>query len=266
MVDELLQFTKKEPMKYLPARRKERLKSANRRLYHDRLDLGAEYSTPQKRWVWLWKIHPKAGWNRICKMWHGGVTIASILALAALAVAADRIGPPEIYPNPTTQPGLSNPDITQANIGDTICSKTWTTKSIRPPSSYTTKLKKRQMVEYGDTVRDPKKACMVHSNNPACYEEDHIYSLTASGHPTDPRNLWPMPYYFYIGKTLVAAKQKDEVEAFVHDSECMDIPSSRRESKHKPVKAITLERGKQILTKDWYACWVSLQMGKDCEP
>jgi hypothetical protein len=31
------------------------------------------------------------------------------------------------------------------NIAETICSKTWTTKSIRPPATYTTKLKLKQL-------------------------------------------------------------------------------------------------------------------------
>ncbi|GAC1495945.1 MAG: hypothetical protein NVS1B6_00560 [Steroidobacteraceae bacterium] len=186
------------------------------------------------------------------------------LAFAGLMLAQDRVGPKEIYPNPLTQPGWSNPDITQDNIADNICNPHWSTKSIRPSVAYTNALKRKQMKEYGYTVRDPKGVCMVGSNNPKCVEEDHISSLSSSGHPTDPRNLWPMPYYFYIGKRLVAARQKDEVESFVRDAECFDIPNTRRESKYLPTKSITLEEGKWILTGDWYACYLSLLAGEDC--
>jgi hypothetical protein len=78
-------------------------------------------------------------------------------------------------------PGVLNPDVTQANINDTICRHGWT-KTIRPPTSYTNALKKKQMREYGvgGSLSD--------------YQEDHLISLELGGHPTDPRNLWPEPY------------------------------------------------------------------------
>jgi hypothetical protein len=43
-----------------------------------------------------------------------------------------RIGPADIYPDPARTPGAANPQVTQRNIGDTICSRRWSTKSIRP--------------------------------------------------------------------------------------------------------------------------------------
>jgi hypothetical protein len=78
-------------------------------------------------------------------------------------------------------PGVLNPDVTQANINATICVHGWT-KTIRPPTSYTNDLKRRQMREYGvgGALHD--------------YQEDHLISLELGGHPTDPRNLWPEPY------------------------------------------------------------------------
>jgi hypothetical protein len=78
-------------------------------------------------------------------------------------------------------PGVVNPDVTQANILDTICKRGWT-RTIRPPTDYTNALKLKQMREYG-----------VHGS-PAQYQEDHLISLELGGHPTDGRNLWPEPY------------------------------------------------------------------------
>ncbi len=78
-------------------------------------------------------------------------------------------------------PGVLNPDVTQANIDSTICLHGWT-KTIRPPTSYTNELKRKQMREYGvgGSLSD--------------YQEDHLISLELGGHPTDARNLWPEPY------------------------------------------------------------------------
>ena len=78
-------------------------------------------------------------------------------------------------------PGVVNPDVTQANIRDTICKSGWT-RTVRPPVSYTNALKARQLREYG--LPGPLSA----------FQEDHLISLELGGNPTDPRNLWPEPY------------------------------------------------------------------------
>jgi hypothetical protein len=80
----------------------------------------------------------------------------------------------------TLTPGVVNPDVTQATIESTICEHGWT-RTIRPPVSYTNRLKLEQMREYGLT------------GDPSGYQEDHLVSLELGGHPTDPRNLWPEP-------------------------------------------------------------------------
>src|SRR5215470_2592162 len=56
-----------------------------------------------------------------------------------------KAGPTELYPDPARTPGVANPDITQDNIADNICNTNWSTKSIRPPVSYTNPLKRQQM-------------------------------------------------------------------------------------------------------------------------
>ena len=78
-------------------------------------------------------------------------------------------------------PGVLNPDVTQANIGSTICVHGWTA-TVRPPVEYTNALKVEQMRAYGE------------GGSPSDYQEDHLISLELGGDPTDPRNLWPEPY------------------------------------------------------------------------
>jgi hypothetical protein len=111
------------------------------------------------------------------------------LLLAVLLVVAVVVGfsglhghrAHAILADPVRTPGVLNPDVTQRNIRSTICRRGWTT-TIRPPSSYTDDLKRKQMRQYGETgpLSD--------------YQEDHLISLELGGNPTDPRNLWPEPY------------------------------------------------------------------------
>src|SRR5258708_219813 len=94
-----------------------------------------------------------------------------------------RVGPADIYPDPLRTPGSTNPGITQENVRETICNPRWSTKSIRPPASYTNRLKVEQIREYGysdSTLKD--------------FEEDHFIPLELGGNPTDSKNLWPEPF------------------------------------------------------------------------
>jgi hypothetical protein len=86
-----------------------------------------------------------------------------------------------ILADPVRTPGVLNPDVTQANIRSTICRHGWT-ETIRPPTSYTNDLKRKQMRQYGET------------GSLSDYQEDHLISLELGGSPGDPRNLWPEPY------------------------------------------------------------------------
>jgi len=106
------------------------------------------------------------------------------LALALLAVALRLLHArttPGVVADAVRTPGVLNPDVTQATIAATICVRGWT-RTIRPPTSYTDLLKRRQLREYGLL------------GSPSRYQEDHLISLELGGHPTDPRNLWPEPY------------------------------------------------------------------------
>jgi hypothetical protein len=111
-----------------------------------------------------------------------------VLALAAavvLAVLAFRGGgSAALSPDRADwrlTPGALNADVTQATIGDTVCTRGWT-RTVRPPTEYTNGLKQQQMRDYGRT------------GGLADYQEDHLISLELGGDPTDPRNLWPEPY------------------------------------------------------------------------
>lgn len=132
-------------------------------------------------------------------------TAVTVLLLASVAAC----GPTGVTPAPATQapgqsvsalaltstgchvvdgradihctPGVRNPQVTQLNIGSTICRKGWTA-TVRPPTSYTGPLKLKQMARYGE----PAPASL--------YELDHIIPLEVGGSPTDPANLFPQPY------------------------------------------------------------------------
>ena len=133
---------------------------------------------------------------------------------AALASAQDYI------PDHARTPGAINPHVTQDNATLTVCVAGWT-RTIRPPSSYTSRLKAKQMhaLHLPGSARD--------------YEEDHLVPLCVGGHPTDHRNLWPQPR-----RGQWSAKIKDQLEASVCRAMCRG--------------AMTLEEGRAIfLRPDW---------------
>jgi hypothetical protein len=149
-------------------------------------------------------------------------TVVGAAAVRPLPATISLAGPASIYPRTDINPGLTNPNISQANIKDNICKKGWSTSSIRPPSSYTTRLKIQQIKQYG--FKD---------TNPADYEEDHIISLELGGHPTDRRNLYPEAY-----APVPGAHQKDKVENYLHAQVCAG--------------KITLEIAQFAISHDWY--------------
>lgn len=117
---------------------------------------------------------------------------------------------------PIVPPGAVNPNVTQANIHQTVCVAGWT-KTIRPPASYTNKLKLEQM------------AAQHLVGAPGHYEEDHFIPLEIGGHPTDPLNLWPQPW--------PEARLKDRLESYTHRQMCAG--------------KMTLEQAQEIFLGDW---------------
>lgn len=105
-------------------------------------------------------------------------------------------------PDPACQPGALNPAVTQANFHQVIC--VGGTSQFRPPASYTTALKRRQIVEYG--YADAKLSD---------YEEDHLIPLALGGNPTSEQNLWPEPWAGQYG-----AHVKDRLEFYLYKQAC----------------------------------------------
>ena len=121
------------------------------------------------------------------------------LATAAPAAAGSR----GALPNHKLTPGVASADVTPANIHSTICVSGYTSgrrhddgRTVRPPSSYTTPLKREQIVEYG--YMDTRLAD---------YEEDHLIPLEIGGDGYAPGNLWPERYAGANG-----ARIKDRLE------------------------------------------------------
>ena len=138
----------------------------------------------------------------------------AFLLLSSVSVAQDYT------PDHTRTPGAINHHVTQDNAALTVCVAGWT-RTIRPASSYTSKLKAQQMrtLHLLGKARD--------------YEEDHLVPLCVGGHPTDHRNLWPQPR-----RGQWSAKIKDQLEGSICRAVCRG--------------AMTLEEGHAIfLRPDW---------------
>jgi hypothetical protein len=132
--------------------------------------------------------------------------------------------------NRTLTPGRTNPAVTQATIRQTICVVGWTA-TIRPPSSYTTSLKRQQLVAYGFV-----------DLSTGHYEEDHLIPLELGGAPRDPRNLWPEPYHVKIaGRTDLGAYAKDRLENYLKREVCAG--------------RVTLLRAQYEFRANWVAYW-----------
>ncbi len=132
-----------------------------------------------------------------------------------------------VLPNAKTTPGAINPSVTQSNIGSTICVIGFT-KTIRPPSSYTTGLKRSQLRTL------PYSA--FGSTDTKLFEEDHLIPLELGGHPTDPRNLWPEPWSGSTG-----ARLKDQLENKLHLLVCS----------HQ----VTLKVAQSAIATNWYLAY-----------
>lgn len=127
-------------------------------------------------------------------------------------------------PNPVITPGSINLDVTQANIQQTICVKGFT-KTIRPPASYTNKVKKQQIHQYGYADANPKH-----------YEEDHLIALSIGGAHDDVKNLWPQPR-----DSEWSAARKDQLESVLYKMVCAN--------------QVSLSDAQQAMSKNWIEAW-----------
>lgn len=132
--------------------------------------------------------------------------------------------PQAVFPDPKCTPGSLNSAVTQQNIDQTIC-KSGYTKTIRPPESYTYKLKKEQIAAYG-----------YHDTSTRSYEEDHFISLELGGNPSDPKNLWPEPHG--------SPNEKDKVENYLHKEVCDGT--------------MTLSQAQKAIATNWYTVYLQI--------
>ncbi|MFJ9870087.1 hypothetical protein [Streptomyces sp. NPDC101165] len=166
------------------------------------------------------------------------VTTLSTLGLAAAGLtvttgSAHAAGCSQAYlplPDPACTPGDLNPDVTQDTIDSTICVSGWTA-TVRPSTSYTNALKKKQIAEYGyaDTSLSD-------------YEEDHFVPLELGGAPKSEENLWPEPH---SGDATSA--QKDSVENKLKKAVCAG--------------EVNLDDAQNAIMTDWTTALSSLGLG-----
>jgi hypothetical protein len=110
-----------------------------------------------------------------------------------------------------------NPAVTPETIQSTICVKGWTA-SIRPPVSYTNRIKKQRLHEMGlplELIGD--------------FQLDHKLPLSLGGSPDDPRNL--------ILQDQDEAEGKDAVERCLPAAVCSGL--------------ISLTDAQQAIWRDW---------------
>lgn len=130
-----------------------------------------------------------------------------------------------VLPLPLT-PGAVDTRVTQATVATTICRRGYTA-TVRPSSSYTTSLKRRQLAtDYA----------FLGSRQLSAFEEDHLIPLELGGSPTSPENLWPQPY---AGS---GARLKDRVENRLHAMVCAG--------------AIPLATAQRAIADNWYTAYL----------
>ena len=126
-------------------------------------------------------------------------SVGSTPPVATASKCVSRVGLPDL----DCTPGALNGNVKQRNIRKTICVPNWT-DTVRPPTSYTNKLKLQGIADYGFADKT-----LGH------YEEDHLIALAVGGSPRSPKNLWPERY---AGKW--GARVKDKLERYLHDRVC----------------------------------------------
>lgn len=126
-------------------------------------------------------------------------------------------------PDATCTPGATDPAVTQANIGSTICVRGYTTR-VRPPVSYTDPLKRQLMARYGS------------SGSATAYELDHLIPLEVGGSPTSVHNLWPQSRDTHPG-----SPEKDRLENWLRDQVCGG--------------RMTLADAQRSIAADWVRTW-----------
>ena len=166
---------------------------------------------------------------------------AATLAIAAIVVGC--VSPATDAPAGTTTcvshgglpddrctPGALDHRVTQRNIRRTICNPGYS-RTVRPPTSYTNRLKIAGIREYGFADRKVSD-----------YEEDHLVAISLGGSPTSPKNLWPEPHAGRWGSL-----RKDRLEFFLYRRVCAGT--------------YALAAAQRDLSRDWVSAYERLHLG-----
>jgi hypothetical protein len=177
------------------------------------------------------------------------ITVAgAVLALTVLAQASGsepRAFPPPgschprghglfVLPDASCTPGATNPAVTQATMGATICTPGWS-ESVRPPESVTEPQKRLAIAAYGS----------YDGQSLGVYEFDHLISISLGGALDSPKNLWPEPDYPGVAGSSFTLNPKDKLEDKLHVLVC----SGR----------MSLASAQHLLSTDWiagYRTWI----------
>ena len=127
-------------------------------------------------------------------------------------------------PDPSCTPGAINPQVSQSNIGSTICRSGWTA-TIRPPAGITGPEKAGSALAYG------------YAGSFTTGEYDHLIPLELGGDPNDPANLWLQPNDDPVATST--HNGKDRLENTLNDLVCSG--------------ALTLADAQQAIASDWVA-------------
>lgn len=150
-----------------------------------------------------------------------GTCIIGVFVLLFYIVPSVNLGGAPQYIPPV--PGAIDID-TSTHVAQTLCNTSWSTSSIRPPTSYTNPIKTKLVAEYNK----------LHGTNytNADGELDHVISLEIGGSPTSTDNL-----AFEPGKI---PNPKDSVENRLHKEVC--------------IGQITLQKAQECISTNWQAC------------
>jgi hypothetical protein len=163
-------------------------------------------------------------------------TVAVVAGLLLFGNSASAASTDWKLPIKKATPGAINLNVTQENIKDNICKSGWTA-TIRPPVTYTNKLKADQLTTTYKTF------VKIYGADLSLYEEDHLISLQLGGSPTDPKNLFPQPY---AGNN---ARKKDIVETKLKRLVCDGT--------------ITLKVAQTAIAKNWVLAYNKYVTSKD---
>lgn len=135
-----------------------------------------------------------------------------------------------VLPDPRCTPGRTNPEVTPATIGRTICKPGWT-RTVRPPESVTEPIKRRMIRLYGYYA----------SHRLSSYELDHLIPLELGGAPNDTRNLWPEVDYAGVPSQTYYRNPKDRLERVLNRRVCAG--------------RMSLARARAMIATDWVAAY-----------